>query len=260
MTSNIWFEAKNITCIKNGYKVIKDLNLKLKYGENVILIGPNGSGKSSIIELINRTTYPVLNKNASLRIFNKDLINIWELRANISTVNKDIKIRISPNLKVIDLIISGLYGKYCEIYNKSKKDIALAECLIEKLSISKLTMKNFSYLSEGEKQITLIARALINNPKILILDEPTTNLDLKSKFFVIDHINELSKVNTNFVCITHDITMITEIYKRVIMIKDRTIIADGNQNDVICSKNINQLFDINSDTIKYKGIWNVYRN
>ena len=260
MKSDIWFEAKNITCFKNGYAVVKDLNLNLKYGENVILIGPNGSGKSSLIELINRNIYPVLDNNALLKIFNKELIDIWELRKKISTVNYDLKKRINPKIKVIDLIISGLYGKYCKINHKCKKDIELAERLIEKMSIGKLTNTNFSYLSEGEKQISLIARALINNPEFLILDEPTANLDLRSKYFLTDEINKLSKFDTNFLCITHDITLISEIYNRIIMMKDRTIIADGNQNDVICSKNINKLFDININIVKYKENWNIYRN
>jgi len=60
--NDYWLEAKNISCFKNEYEVVKDLNLKLKYNENVILIGPNGSGKSSLLELINRNIYPVLKK------------------------------------------------------------------------------------------------------------------------------------------------------------------------------------------------------
>ena len=82
MVDNCWFEAKNINCIKNGFRVIKDLNLKLNFGENVIMLGPNGSGKSSIVDLINRNIYPLAGNNASLKIFNKELINLWEIRKN----------------------------------------------------------------------------------------------------------------------------------------------------------------------------------
>ena len=85
----------------------------------------------------------------------------------------------------------------------------------------------FFFLSDGEKQIALIARALINNPDILILDEPNTNLDYRSKFYVIDQINKFSQLKTQILCITHDISMITKIYDRIIMLKDRSIIADG---------------------------------
>ena len=259
MTNNYWLEAKNISCFKNEFEVVKNLNLKLKYGENVILIGPNGSGKSSLLELINRNIYPVIKKDTVFKIFNKELINIWELRKKISTVNHDVRTRINEKLKVFDLIISGLYGKYCKISYKSERDVSLAENLINKMLITNLSQKYFSHLSEGEKQIVLIARALIKKPEILILDEPIANLDLKSKFYVIDQINELNKLNTKIICITHDISMITEIYNRVIMLKDRIIIADGTQSETINSKNLSNLFDINIDIIKYKGHWHIYR-
>ncbi len=259
MTKDYWLEAKNITCLKNKYEVIKDLNLKLKYGENVILIGPNGSGKSSIIDLINRNIYPVIKKDTVFKIFNKELINIWELRKNISTVSNDIKTRINPRIKVFDLIISGLYGKYCKISDISEVDVSLGEDLIKKMLLTNLSQKYFAHLSEGEKQIVLIARALIRKPKILILDEPICNLDLKSKFQVIDQINELNNLNTKIICITHDISMITEIYHRIIFLKNRIIIADGKQNETINNKNINKLFDINIDVIKHNGNWHIYR-
>ena len=259
MTNNYWLEAKNISCFKNGYEVVKDLNIKLKYNENIILIGPNGSGKSSLIELINRNIYPVLKKDTVFKLFNEELINIWELRKKISIVNNDIKTRINPRLKVFDLIISGLYGNYCKNPYKTERDVSLVEKLINKMYINNLSQRYFSHLSEGEKQIVLIARALVKNPEILILDEPIANLDLKSKFYVTDQINELNKLNTRIICITHDISMITEIYHRIIMMKDRVIIADGKQSDTINSKNLSLLFDINIDVNKHKGYWHIYR-
>ena len=259
MTNDYWFEAKNISCFKNGYEVVKDLNLKLKYTENVLLLGPNGSGKSSLLELINRNIYPVIKQDTVFKIFNQELINIWELRKKISIVNYDVRTRINPKLKVFDLIISGLHGKYCRISHISERDILLVENLINKMHISNLSKRLFSHLSEGEKQIVLIARALIKKPEILILDEPIANLDLKSKFYVIDQINELTKLNSKIVCITHDISMITEIYNRVIMLKDRKIIADGTQSETINNKNINNLFDIEIDIFKQKGSWHIYR-
>jgi len=257
--NKFWFEAKNINCFKNGFRVIKDLNLKIAYSENVILIGPNGSGKSSLIEVINRNIYPVIDNESKLKIFDKELINLWELRKRISTVNSDIKNRINPNLQVFDLILSGLYERYCYIQNKSERDSHKVEKIMKRMDISNLSKKNFSYLSDGEKQISLIARSLIKKPDILILDEPIANLDYKSKYFVVDRINELSKLNTKILCVTHDISTITEIYDRVIMLKDGKIIADGHQNNVINSENISKLYDIDIEIFKKNAIWNIKR-
>jgi len=259
VVNNFWFEAKNINCYKNGFRVIKDLNLKIAYSENVILIGPNGSGKSSLIEVINRNIYPVVTNKSKLKIFDKELINLWELRKRISTVNNYIKNRINPNLKVFDLILSGLYGRYCYIQNKSERDSYKVEKVMKLMNISNLSKKYFSYLSDGEKQISLIARALIKKPDILILDEPITNLDYKSKFFVVDKVNELSKLNTKILCVTHDISTITKIYDWVIMIKDGKIIADGDQNKIINSENLNKLYGIQVKVTNNNGLWNINR-
>ena len=130
---------------------------------------------------------------------------------------------------------------------------------MKKMNISHLSKKYFSYLSDGEKQISLIARALIKKPDILILDEPVTNLDYKSKFFVVDKVNELSKLNTKILWVTHDISTISQIYDRVIMLKDGKIIADGDQNKVMNSENFNKLFGIQVEVTNNNGLWNINR-
>ena len=259
MFNEYWLEAKKINCFKNDFRVLKDLDLKIRYSENVILIGPNGSGKSSLIEVINRSIYPVVDNESILKIFDEELINLWELRKRISTVNNEIKNRINPNLQVFDLILSGLYGRYCCVSNKTESDYYNVENIMKDMNILGLSKKYFSYLSDGEKQISLIARALIKKPDILILDEPVANLDYKSKFYVIDKINELSKLNTKILCVTHDISMITSIYDRVIMLKGGEIIADGNQNKVINKENLKKLYGIDVELIKDNGFWNIKR-
>ena len=259
MVAKFWFEAKNINCFKNGIRVIKNLNLKIAFSENVVLIGPNGSGKSSLIEIINRNIYPVIENNSMLKIFDKELINIWELRKRISTVNNDIRYRVNPNLQVFDLILSGLYGRYCYVSNKSQSDFYKVQNILKTMNILSLSKKYFTHLSDGEKTISLIARALIKEPDILIMDEPIANLDYKSRFYVMDKINELSKLNTKIFCVTHDISMITSIFDRVIMLKGGQIIADGMPNKVINNKNLKKLYDIDVKVTKKKGLWFISR-
>ena len=127
------------------------------------------------------------------------------------------------------------------------------------MSLTEISNKKFDALSEGEKQITLIARALINNPEILILDEPTINLDLRSKFFLIKKIDDLSSCGSNILCITHDIEMITNNYNRIILLKKRKVIADGKPEIIMKSKNINKLFDIKIKLLKHKKNWSISR-
>ena len=259
MNNNYWFEAREVDSYKNGYQVVKNLNIKFKLKESVIILGPNGSGKSSLVDLINRNLYPVEKDNKVFKIFNKELIDIWELRAKISTVNNEIKNRISPNMKVIDLLISGLYGCYCKVNNPNKNDTKLANDLITSMSLQNIAEKEFFCLSDGEKQFALIARAIIKNPIVLILDEPTINLDLKSQIFLTEKIQKLTNTGISILCITHDINLINKNFNRVVFLKNRLIVEDGNPFQIINSKNINNLFDVNIKLKENKNGWDILR-
>ena len=260
MKDKYWLEAEKIDAYKNGFKVINNLSVKFVENQRIILLGPNGSGKSSIVDLINRNIYPLVKNNSEFKIFNRELIDIWEVRKYISTVNNEIRSRINPNLKVIDLVISGLYGKYCKITESTKKDFIKANEFIEKICSSDISQRKFGYLSDGEKQISLIARALINNPKVLILDEPSVNIDLKSKLFLIKKIHDLKEMKINVLCITHDISLITKDYDRVIFLKDRKVYKDGDPRELMKTRNINNLFDINIKIIENSNSWDVIRS
>ena len=259
MRNNCWLDIKNTTAYKNDYKVIKNLSIKLFDKERIIILGPNGAGKSAIVDLINRNIYPIVKKDSYFRIFNDELIDIWKVRKYISTVNNEIKLRINKHLKVRDILLSGLYGKFCKINNPKIEDLIKVKELIEKMLLNDIADKKFGYLSDGEKQISIIARAIINNPKVLILDEPSVNIDLKSRIFLIKKIQDLSQLGISILCITHDISIITKDYNRVIFLKDREIIRDGKPSELMTNKNINELFDIDIKLIENSNSWDIYR-
>ena len=259
MSNNCWLDAKNVTAYKNGYKVIKNLSINLFESERIIILGPNGAGKSSIVDLINRNIYPIVKNNSHFRIFNEELIDIWKVRKYISTVNNEIKFRINKDLKVKDILLSGLYGRFCKVNNPQNKDLIKVDELIEKMYLNDIVNKKFGYLSDGEKQISIIARAIINNPKVLILDEPSINIDLKSRIFLIKKIQNLSQLGISILCITHDISLITKDYNRVIFLKDREIIRNGKPSELMNSDSINQLFDVDIKLIENSNSWDVSR-
>ena len=259
MRTNCWLDVKNTNAYKQDFKVIKNLSIKLFYNERIIILGPNGSGKSSIVDLINRNIYPLVEKESYFKIFNEELIDIWKVRKYISTVNNEIKLRINKDLKVKDVLLTGLYGRFCKINNPKVEELNKVKELIDKMFLNDIADKEFGYLSDGERQISIIARAIINNPKVLILDEPSVNLDLKSRIFLIEKIKNLSQLGICILCITHDISIITKDYNRLIFLKDREIIRDGKPSELMNSKNINKLFDINIKLIENSNSWDVYR-
>ncbi len=259
MRTNCWLDVKNANAYKQNYKVIKNLSIKLFYNERIIILGPNGSGKSSIVDLINRNIYPLVEKESYFQIFNEELIDIWKVRKYISIVNNEIKLRINKDLKVKDVLLSGLYGRFCKINNPKIEEINKVKELIDKMFLNDIADKEFGYLSDGERQISIIARAIINNPKVLILDEPSVNLDLRSRIFLVEKIKNLSQLGICILCITHDISIITKDYSRLIFLKDRKIIRDGKPSELMNSKNINQLFDIDIELIENSNSWDVNR-
>ena len=259
MRTNCWLDVKNTNAYKQNYKVIKNLSIKLFYNERTIILGPNGSGKSSIVDLINRNIYPLVEKESYFKIFNEELIDIWKVRKYISTVNNEIKLRINKDLKVKDVLLSGIYGRFCKINNPKKEELNKVKTLIDKMFLNDIADKEFGYLSDGERQISIIARAIINNPKVLILDEPSVNLDLRSRIFLVEKIKNLSQLGICILCITHDISIITKDYSRLIFLKDREIIRDGKPSELMNSKNINQLFDIDIELIENSNSWDVNR-
>ena len=259
MRTNCWLDVKNTTAYKQEYEVIKNLSIKLFYNERIIILGPNGSGKSSIVDLINRNIYPLVEKGSYFKIFNEKLIDIWKVRKYISTVNNEIKLRINKDLKVKDVLLTGLYGRFCKINNPKIEELNKVKELIDIMFLNDIADKEFGYLSDGERQISIIARAIINNPKVLILDEPSVNLDLKSRIFLIEKIKNLSQLGICILCITHDISIITKDYSRLIFLKDRKIIRDGKPSELMNSKNINQLFDIDIELIENSNSWDVNR-
>ncbi len=259
MRTNCWLDVKNTNAYKQSYKIIKNLSIKLFYNERIIILGPNGSGKSSIVDLINRNIYPLVEKDSYFKIFNEELIDIWKVRKYISTVNNEIKLRINKDLKVRDVLLSGLYGRFCKINNPKIEELNKVKELIDKMFLNDIADKEFGYLSDGERQISIIARAIINNPKVLILDEPSVNLDLRSRIFLVEKIKNLSQLGICILCITHDISIITKDYSRLIFLKDRKIIRDGKPSELMNSKNINQLFDIDIEIIENSNSWDVKR-
>ena len=255
-----WLEIKNLEVWIGNQVLYKNLNLTLRLGENTVLIGPNGSGKSTIINLINRTIYPVIKKGSYFKLFGDKDINIWNMRSNIGFVNKDIESRMDNNARALNIVLSGYYGKLYidekEInISKEKKDQALN--LMKDLKIDNIYMQKYKNLSDGQKRKLMIARALVHKPKILVLDEPTINLDIGSRYSLVKILDQLNKAGTTILQVTHEIDSIMRSAKRVLFIKDFQIVQDGRPTEIFTGKNISDLFDTPLEVLNKNGFWQI---
>ncbi len=259
MISTKWLEIKNTDIYYSEESIFNNLNLSLDTDQHTVLIGSNGSGKSTLIKTITKLKYPLYKKNSYIKIFNSEKNTIWELRSKIGFVCTEIDKRIKSEMKTRDIILSGLQGTFGLINNQKliPEHLELLEEVTEKLNICKLN-KYYSELSDGQKRTVLIARSIINKPIILLLDEPTTMLDIKAKYILLNILRKLANEGITLFYTTNNIESIIPETNRVILLKSGKIIADGKPTEVMTQSNISNLYDYNLNLINQNGYWNAF--
>ncbi len=127
-----WASFKNINVYFDKKEILSNININLNYGENTLILGPNGSGKSTFLKLLNRSIYPLISEDSSLKLFNKENINIWDLRKKVGFLFKEMEQRVNNDVNVYDLIASGFSGSFNSRYSNfiSKEDKEKIDTLI----------------------------------------------------------------------------------------------------------------------------------
>jgi len=252
-----WAQFKNLNVKIDKKIILSNINLNIKFGENILLLGPNGSGKSTFLKLLNRSIYPIPADNSSFKLFDQENINIWKLRKKIGFLFKDMEERVNKDVKLKDLISSGFTGTFNSRYTKSlsKSNINKINSLIVEFDLMDIKNQEFCSLSDGQKRRAMLARAIVSEPKILVLDEPFCNLDLKSNFILNKTLLNLNKKSMNIIYSTHSLESILPNTNRVILLKDGKIINDGNPNEIISSTILSDLFNISIKVIKQDNYW-----
>jgi iron complex transport system ATP-binding protein len=252
-----WASLKNINVYINQNKILSNININLNYGENILILGPNGSGKSTFLKLFNRSVYPITSNQSSFKLFNKENINIWDLRRKVGFLFKEMEQRVNNGVNLYDVIISGFSGTFNSRYSKFIKETEKAKInnLINEWELNKIIYNEFNSLSDGQKRRGLLARALVYKPKILVLDEPFCNLDIKSNFILHQNLNKLIDQSINLLYVTHNLESILTKTNRVLLIKEGEIIQDGNPNELLNSKILSKLFNVSINVIEQEGYW-----
>lgn len=208
---------------KNGVTAIYDLSLKIKKGDFIFVIGGSGSGKSTLIKMLYREEKPSSGEIilGGLNVAKLRNSKVYKLRRKVGIVFQDY--RLLPKLTVYENIAFAL-----EVIGAPKAEIK--KKVLKAIDLVGLKPKTRTYpteLSGGEQQRVAIARAIVNNPKILICDEPTGNLDpemSKEIVLVLEEINK--KVGTTIIMATHDRDIVNIMKKRVVALKDGRLVKD----------------------------------
>lgn len=214
-------------------KVLEDINFEIDEGEFVAILGPNGAGKTTLLKLIMGLLRP---DEGVIRVFGYDPARKREKIVNL--------IGYLPQREAISLDLPLTVRQVLSIPFKAKGIKIKEERLIKALSKVGLQNKldsSFSELSGGQQQRVLLARALIREPKLLLLDEPFNGVDVPSQEKIVDLLNELIKRGTTVIVVVHNINLILHHITKV-MLLNRRIIAFGEPNDVFTEENIVKVY------------------
>lgn len=238
--------AKNLRFNYNSYEVLKGIDLHIQPSEMFFILGPNGSGKSTLLKCIAGILKP-----KGIVYIGKEEISRLSRREVAKRIGY-LPQRESPNeLTVFETVMLGRRPHMS--WGPSKRDIETVEKIIQILGLEALSLRRLTQLSGGELQKVLIARALAQEPKIILLDEPTSNLDLKNQVEVMNLLKKAVKeMNISAIVTTHDLNIAAAYADRIAMISQGQIVALGGV-EVLNSENIKKVYGVSPKILDYSG-------
>lgn len=229
--------------------VLKDVVLELDGAQFISIIGPNGVGKSTLIHCMNKVLKPT---RGTVMINDVDvsemkLKDVAKIVGYVPYTSSD-----TFPLSVVDTVLMGRSPHTG--WRPKEKDLEIVYNILKMLSIDHLADRAFNELSAGQHQKVMLARGLAQDPEILLLDEPTSNLDIRHQLEVTSILKELSEHrNMLIIMISHDINIAAKFSDKVIMLKDGSIYAAGLPSDVITKDNIREVYGVDSDILESNG-------
>ena len=234
----------NLSVYDGDEAIIHDVNMEFHCGEITALIGKNGSGKTTLIKALlgerphtGNITY-LDHKDGKIKKLTIGYVP--QYNNNVFSMN------------VIDTIMMGRIAFAGHKIKSNDKDIVFE--LIERLNLQKFAFKNINQMSGGERQRVFIARALAQEPKVMILDEPTSSLDLKNQMFTLELITDLAKKqNLSVIMTIHDLNLVSLFADNIMILKDSEVYAYGKPIDILTEENVKNVYGVDSVVTEEDG-------
>lgn len=223
--------------------ILKDIDWQVKKGEHWIVFGMNGSGKTTLLSIaagfMNEThgTMEILGEQ-----YNDE--NILDLRRRIGWVSGSFYDKHLSRESVLDIVLAGKFGTLGLDYDITDQDVRRAKGLLRELRLGSKINYPFDFLSKGERQNVLIARALMTNPELLILDEPCTGLDIFSREYLLSTIRELAQTtDITIIFVTHHTDEILDVFPNSLLLQSGKIYANGQTKELFSSESLSAFLD-----------------
>ncbi|WP_432880757.1 ABC transporter ATP-binding protein [Kribbella sp. CA-245084] len=249
-------ELKDVDFVRDGKLLLSGVSLTVGEGERWALLGPNGAGKSTMLGLCGAVTHPT---RGTVEILGKRLgtVDIRTLRESIGHVNPRHPLR-SP-LSIVDVVLTGLTGTIERMprWDPTPAQTARALELIDLLGVTPQAHSPWPTLSQGERGRALIARSLISDPKLLLLDEPSTGLDVAAREQLLETLDHIHTTHPHlaWLLVTHHLEELPTCTTHATLIREGRILAAGPVDDVITTPLISQTFNHPIKITHQAGRW-----
>jgi iron complex transport system ATP-binding protein len=243
-------EIKNAVCGYGSKTVIDNISVRVKSGEILCLLGPNGVGKTTFF----KTILGFLNLKSGEILLDGENVRSWSRKRFAKTIGYVPQVHTPPfPFSVLDVVVMGRTAHLGTFESPSKNDLKLAEEALQILGVGFLGDRIYTEISGGERQMVLIARALVQQPEILIMDEPTSNLDFGNQVRVLEQINSLVQRGMGVVMTSHFPDHAFLCSGKVALMKRNNEFLFGNAEEVITEENLYSAYGVH---VKIAGVYN----
>lgn len=246
-------ELKNVSIGYGRKLIVKNVDLKLSAGEFWSLIGRNGAGKSTLMGAFNGLT-PVISGEVFFKGERVTKANLRGVRSRIAHVFQMIDVDPRLPMTVFETVLAGTYGRLGLFRRVQKEEIDLTWHALEQVGLTDLADYPLGCVSGGQRQRAAIARALVQKPELMLLDEPTAALDWQAQRDILHLIRDLQeKLNITVLMATHDLNAVSHITTHTAMLQSGTLVWAGKTDEGMTAENLSRLYGTEVDVFEHNG-------
>lgn len=258
-------ELEHVHVARGSNIVLHDVSLRIGQGEHLAILGPNGCGKSTLLKTMTCELYPIVKPGTRVRLLGRERWDLTELKRRMGVVSPELPGKPTLHTSGFDAVVTGFFSSSTLWPNLHVTD-AMRERAAEILALvgaEDLRDKPVGQMSAGQQRRVMIGRALAGasldgEVQMLLLDEPSNALDLAAQHDLRDMLRGLAQRGVAIVMITHHIADILPEMRRVVMMQDGRIVADGNKSELLTEQKLGSLFGRSIALIERDGFWNAW--